>query len=270
MVRTLCAAAALTATAPRTATATLPVVDYAHIAQDGFQEVLNYIQYLGTEVSAVATQINTYTTEVNSYTQIANQVAQLRRFGDPNYYINMLQLDSLAYSVQNLERGVGQTISAYEQTASGYAALRYTGNSLYADLTRLKDEFGQLVNFNQDDFKKFGMVSDMYRSYDQELGNYNTQIASLQQQLKAAMDRLNAASTQMETAKYTAQINAIDGQINALGHRMNAVGQRVIVQQTQNQNDAARMAEAQRQQRLQERAEEIQSVQSRFQGFLTP
>ena len=270
MLRTLVFASALTAAAPRPAEATLPVVDYAHIGQDSAHEALNYIQYVGTEVNGVATQLNTYATELDTYTQILNQVTALRRFGDPNTYINMLGLNNLANSIANLEQGVGRTVTQFQETASGIAALRYTGNGLYADLTQWKDEFGRPVNFNQDSFKKFGAVSDMYRSYDQELSNYNTQMASLQEQLRTAMANLNAASTQMETAKYTAQINAIQGQIDALGHRMNAVGQRVMVQQVQNQNDAARLAEAQRQKRLQERAEEIQNVRSSFQNFISP
>ena len=73
------------------------------------------------------------------------------------------------------------------------------------------------------------------------------------------MQNLNAASTQMETEKYAAQVNAIHAQINALTQTTNLTGQRAAVQQLSNQNDAARVQEANRQQEIQERQKDLQN-----------
>src|ERR1700721_4376940 len=56
--------------------ATLPVVDYSHIAQDAANEVVNLVKYASTEVAAVQTQLNTLQTYENTVLQVA-------RFGNP-------------------------------------------------------------------------------------------------------------------------------------------------------------------------------------------
>src|SRR5262245_9023103 len=56
--------------------ATLPVVDYSHIAQDAGNEVVNLAKWTKTEIDAAQTQLNT----LNTY---ENTVLQVARFGDP-------------------------------------------------------------------------------------------------------------------------------------------------------------------------------------------
>src|SRR6266404_3477649 len=56
--------------------ATLPVVDYSHIAQDAGNEVVNLSKWAKTEVDAAQTQLNT----LNTY---ENTVLQVARMGDP-------------------------------------------------------------------------------------------------------------------------------------------------------------------------------------------
>jgi hypothetical protein len=94
-------------------------------------------------------------------------------------------------------------------------------------------------------------------------------MASLQQQLTTAMQNLNAASTQMETEKYAAQVNAIHAQINALSQTTNLTGQRASIQQLSNQNDAARVQEADRQTLIQEHEEDVKQLATGLGGFLS-
>jgi hypothetical protein len=83
------------------------------------------------------------------------------------------------------------------------------------------------------------------------------------------MQNLNAASTQMETEKYAAQVNGIHAQINALTQTTNLTGQRAAVQQLSNQNDAARVQEADRQMLIQEHEEDVKQLATGLGGFLS-
>ena len=56
--------------------ATLPVVDYSHIAQGAGNEVVNLAKWTKTEIDAAQTQLNTLATWENTVLQVA-------RFGNP-------------------------------------------------------------------------------------------------------------------------------------------------------------------------------------------
>jgi hypothetical protein len=228
------------------------VEDIPNLTNNAIDEVKNYAQYL----SQTANQVTQITNQV---TQIENQVIALERFGNPQYYVNMLGLSSFMATASVLTSGVGQTMSGYRQAANGALALGNTANGLYSNLTGTLDRYGNAVRYNTDAFRKFSAVNDMIEGYNTEQRMFNTQMASLQQQLTTAMANLNAASTQMETEKYAAQVNAIQAQINALSQTTNLTGQRASIQQLSNQNDAARVQEANRQQEIQERETDLQN-----------
>jgi phage shock protein A len=216
------------------------VEDIPNLTNNAINEVKNYAQ----QVSQTANQVTQITNQV---TQIENQVIALERFGNPQYYVNMLGLSSFMATASVLTSGIGQTVSGYRQAANGALALGYTANGLYSNLTGSLDRYGNPVRYQTDAFRKFA-----------------AQMASLQQQLTTALQNLNAASTQMETEKYAAQVNAIHAQINALTQTTNLTGQRAAVQQLSNQNDAARVQEANRQQEIQERQEDLQNEAAGF------
>ena len=60
----------------RASYATLPVVDYSHIAQDAGNEIVNFAKWAKTEVDQAQTEINT----LNTY---ENTVVQVARLGNP-------------------------------------------------------------------------------------------------------------------------------------------------------------------------------------------
>jgi hypothetical protein len=221
------------------------VEDIPSIVQQSANQLRNYAQYISQ------TQ--------NQLTQIANQVMALQRFGNPQYYVGLLHLSDFMATASALSSGIGNTLATYRQMANGLQALSYTGNGLYSNLTGMLDRYGNPVRYQTDAFRKFQSVNDMVESYTAGQRTYDSQMSSLQSQLATAMQNLNRASTQMETEKYAAQINGIHSEINALGHTTNLEGQRVWVGQLANQNDAARMLEAQRQQQLQERSQDLQN-----------
>ena len=237
------------------------VEDIPNLVQNSANEVKNYAEYVQT-VSNQVTQIT------NQMTQIENQVIALKRFGDPQYYVNLLGLSSFMNTASSLSSGIGQTISAYRQAANGMQALGYTANGLYSNLTGTLDRYGNPVRYQTDAFRKFSTVNDTVEGYNTQQRTFNTQMASLEQQLTRAMQNLNSAATQVETQKYAAQINGIHAQMNALTGTTNLAGQRAAVQQLSNANDAARVQEASRQQEMQERATDLQNEANGFSALI--
>ena len=93
--------------------------------------------------------------QINQLTNIVNQdVEQLRRFGNPDTYVNMLGLDDLFEEVNKVKTGVGSTVADFTETANGIAALKYTGQGLYQDLSELPDKFGQQVQLPNRKFQE--------------------------------------------------------------------------------------------------------------------
>jgi uncharacterized phage infection (PIP) family protein YhgE len=244
--------AALLAFLGSSARAYILVEDIPKLTQDMLHQIANYAQYL----EQTAQQILTVENQV---TQIEYQLIAMERVGTPSYYVNMLHLDELVSTASELASGVGQTASEFQQAANGVSALGYTAGGLYSNLTGSLDRWGNPVRYDTDAFRKFGAVNDMADAYDRELRSYNQQSASLQQQLQEATARLNQESTQEGRARLHAQIEDIHTEIDASGHHLAGVGQRVLVQQALNQNDASRVMEAQRQQRIQEREQDVNS-----------
>ena len=238
---------------PKASQAYLLTEDIPNLTHNLISQIANYAQYIEQTMNQL-TQIT------NQITQIENQVIQLERFGNPQYYVNLLHLNDFMATAGVLQSGVGQTVSAFRQAADGAQSLSYTANGLYSNLQGTVDRFGNAVRYDTSAFRKFQSVNNMVEAYNTQEKTYNNQIASLEQQLSTALQNLNSASDHMSAQKYAAQIAAISAQMNALGHTTHLTGQRAVMQQVQNQNDAARMQEAQRQQMIQERQTDLQNA----------
>jgi hypothetical protein len=238
---------------PGLARAYLLVEDIPNLTHNMVSQIENYAQYIEQTMNQL-TQIT------NQITQIENQVIQLERFGKPQYYVNLLHLNDFIATAGVLQSGVGQTVSAFRRAADGAQSLGYTANGLYSNLQGTVDRFGNAVRYDTSAFRKFQTVNNMVEAYNTQEKTYNNQIASLEQQLSTAVQNLNSASDHMSAQKYAAQISAISAQMNALGHTTHLTGQRAVMQQVQNQNDAARMQEAQRQQMIQERQTDLNNA----------
>jgi conjugal transfer/entry exclusion protein len=238
---------------PKTGHAYLLTEDIPNLTHNLISQIENYAQYIEQTMNQL-TQIT------NQITQIENQVVQLERFGNPQYYVNLLHLNDFMASAAQLQSGVGQTVSAFRQAADGAQSLTYTANGLYSNLQGTVDRFGNAIRYDTPAFKKFQTVNNMVEAYNTQEKTYNNQIASLEQQLSTAVQNLNSATDHMSAQKYAAQIAAISAQMNALGHTTHLTGQRAAIQQVQNQNDAARMQEARRQQMIQERQTDLNNA----------
>lgn len=237
------------------ASAYLLVEDIPNLTNAIRSELLNYAKF----VQEVENQIQ----------QIQQEAAYLEMFGNPNTYVGLLGLNDFQDEVAILKEGIGRTIEQFRQGSNGLAALNYTASGIYGNLQGMVDRFGNPVQFQAGNFRKFQTFNDMYDAYNTQQGSYNTQMNNLNQQLQTAMQNLNNARTQMETEKYAAQVNAIHAQMNALGHTTVLTGQRAAVQVQANQVDAARVAEAEKEQMDQERVESLEQEASGLSGLIS-
>ena len=138
--------------------------------------------------------------QINQLTNIISKdVEQLRRFGDPNTYVNMLGLDELLKEANQMESGVGKTIEEFRQTADGLAALKNTGKGLYDDFSNIPDKFGREVSYTTENFKKFGVLQDMYEDFNIQLSGSNESVGRLENEVATTARQINSAGSLVET-----------------------------------------------------------------------
>lgn len=224
-------------------------------------EAKNFAQY----VQHTANQVTQITNQV---TQIENQVIQLERLGDPRTYIGLLQIDKIFAAADQIQSGVGQTISGYRNVVNGALALQYTAGGLYQNYSNFKDRYGNLINWDTGAFRKFQTFNDMSEAYNTSERDFNTSMGTLMAELKLAHTKLNAATGQIDREAYAAEINGIAAQMNAAAHNANLSGQRAQILQAANQNDAARTQEAQRQITAQENQYSAQRLSQTVGGWI--
>jgi hypothetical protein len=117
-----------------------PIHTVLNVAQQVYGQVRQEAQH-AEDITKYTTMIQKQLQQINQLTNIVNQsVEQLRRFGNPDTYVNMLGLDDLFEEVNKVKTGVGRTVADFTETANGIAALKYTGQGLYQDLSELPDK----------------------------------------------------------------------------------------------------------------------------------
>jgi mevalonate kinase len=232
--------------------ATMIVYDPLQTVQDVVQQVIDRLAQAGQHAEDMAKYVKMIENQtqqiVQLTTMISQNVQQLDRLGNPATYVNMLSLNTLVTEIQRTMNGVGTTIAEFEQTANGVMALKNAANGLYQDLSQLKDQFGNSIQFRTDLFTKYGVVQNMYQSFQTEMVQVNQALASLLQQKQQLLRDLNSAASLIETEKLKSELEAVDASINSATARLCIYSQKILVQNAANQNDAARTQEAQREQ----------------------
>jgi uncharacterized phage infection (PIP) family protein YhgE len=247
-----------------------PIHTVLNIAQQVYGQVKQEVQHT-EDISKYATMIQKQLEQISQLTDIINQdVEQLRRFGNPDTYVNMLGLNLLFEEVNNMKSGIGKTVSDFNSVANGFAALKYTGQGLYQDLSNLPDKFGQKVSYNTASFKKFGVVQDMNDDYDRELAKVNQAFNQLENDIRNTANQINSAGSLVETEKLKAKLQALQGNLDSNMSRASIAAFKVLVQSEVNRNDHARAQEAERERRLQEMSTEDQQLSNLGAELLGP
>jgi septal ring factor EnvC (AmiA/AmiB activator) len=236
------------------------VVDRVVQAAQHAEDMAKYVQMIENQTQQIAQMT----------TMISQNIQTLERLGNPQTYINMLSLNTILADIQRTMNGVGTTVAGFQQTANGFMALKYTANGLYQDLSQLKDQFGNPIQFQSNNFTRFAMVQNMYQSFNTEMTQANQALAGLLQQKQQILQQLNSASSLIETEKLKSQLQAVEANINNATARLNMYSQKMVVQHTANQNDAARVQEAQREQWQQQALADDQMMQAAAQKMFAP
>jgi hypothetical protein len=252
-------------------TAVCPMAQ-AYTVHDPIHTVLNILQQVigqvrqelqhAEDLAKYAEMIQKQMQQIQQLTTMINQnIEQLRRIGDPNTYVNMLELDTLFNEMSRIKNGIGNTMAEFQQTVDGIAALKETSNNLYQDISKVSDRFGRTVQYDANSFKRFGAVQDMYRAFDSEVEQTNRSLTTLQQEKQRTLQQLNSAGSLIEVQKLTSKLHSIESTIQDTISRTNMAAQKILVQHAANQNDQARTERALLQQRLQEVEEEDRQMQ---------
>ena len=223
---------------------------------------------IGANVQLARTEIDNglrHLEDIAKYIQqVDNQLEQLRRMGDPNTYVQMLQLNRLVNDIGSISQGIQKGVVEVEMAADGPRALQYTANGIYRDLSQIPDKLGNAVKWNTAQFKQFDTVAQLSGQYQLDVTKYNTTMASLGSQFQALLKSLNAAGSQTESQKIIGQMHAVSAQMTAAGQILHASADRMGVQTQLNQQMAARDAQAQQQIDAQNAQNEVQSMQNQL------
>jgi hypothetical protein len=239
-----------------------PIHTVLNVAQQVYGQIKQEVQH-GEDLTKYTTMIQKQLQQINQLTNIVNQdVEQLRRFGNPDTYVNMLGLEDLFEEVNKVKTGVGRTMSDFTETANGIAALKYTGQGLYQDLSELPDKFGQKVQYQTGTFKKFGMVQDMNDDYNRQLSAVNQSFKRLEEEVHQTAQQIDSAGSLVETEKLKAKLQAVQGTADSNMHRASLAALKVLVQSELNRNDQGRAQEASRQRHIQEMLAENQELRN--------
>jgi putative ubiquitin-RnfH superfamily antitoxin RatB of RatAB toxin-antitoxin module len=254
--------------------ATLVVFDPIATAQNVVQQVIDRVVQAAQHAEDMAKYVQMIENQTQQIAQLTTMISQsvqeLERLGNPQTYINMLSLNTILADIQRTMNGVGTTIAEFQQAADGVMALKNTASGLYQDLSQLKDQFGNPIQFQPNTFTKFGVVQNMYQSFSTEMTQANQALATLLQQKQQILQQLNAASSLIETEKLKSQLQAVEANISSATARLGIYSQKIMVQNAVNQNDAARVQEAQRQQWQQQALADDLAMQTAAQKLLAP
>jgi chromosome segregation ATPase len=212
-----------------------PIATVQNVVQQVTDRVVQAAQH-AEDIAKYVQMLENQTQQIAQLTNMISQNAQtLERLGNPATYVNMLSLNTILADIQRTMNGVGTTVAGFQQTANGFMALKNTANGLYQDLSQLKDQFGNPIQFQSNNFTKFGMVQNMYQSFNTEMTQANQALASLLQQKQQILQQLNSASSLIETEKLKSQLQAVEANISNATARLNMYSQKIVVQHAANQ-----------------------------------
>ena len=92
------------------------------------------------------------------------------------------------------------------RAANGLAALKNTGTGLYDDFSGMPDKFGRQVRYAAVNFKKFGVVQDLYEDFNNQLSGANQSVGRLESEVADTANQINRAGSLVETEKLKGNI----------------------------------------------------------------
>jgi hypothetical protein len=202
----------------RNADATMPVVDYSHIAQDASNEVVNFAKWTKTEIDAANTELNTLRTYENTVLQVARMgnpaalraipgvstVAELASVGQ------QLQNDYMAWknytNPQNYQATFNSILSTYKlPTWNGFGG---AAGQIAPSQTAYQFPVSSWSIANQ---------------ASQGLAKLEAQRKDLEVQRDEVLRALQSATTASDVAKYHGALDGINGALASISGRETAL-----------------------------------------------
>ena len=250
------------------ARATLPVIDYSHIAQDAGNEVVNFAKWAKTEIDQAQTEINTLRTYENTVLQVARMgnpaalraipgvstIAELATVGQ------QLQNDYMAWksytNPQNYQTTFNSILSTYKQpTWNGFAGVA-----------------GQIAP-SQTAYQFPVSSWNIANQASQELAKLEAQRRDLEVQRDEVLRALQSATTASDVAKYHGALDGINGALASISGRETALHNETIYnnQQVQAAKEVSQAAQAERMEasRMNAADQEFQALE-KLQKAFTP
>jgi hypothetical protein len=223
--------------------ATLPVVDYTHIAQSAYQEVMNYAKY----AAEYAKQVEQYSTQLSQYEQ---QLVSIARYGDPAALRNLP-------AIRNIEE-LTQIYGQYRQDISEIQSMA-NPNNLKSNAEQILNEY-RLPSINgmggsgsslQSMFQFPTSNYQVAQTISQQVDKLTETKKTLQTQRDAALSSLQNATDSAQVAKFHALINGLSAGIADINaHIQNVISEGHL---QQSKNTAA--------QQINQAAQTVQSAQ---------
>jgi hypothetical protein len=211
------------------ARATLPVVDYSHIAQDAGQEVVNLAKWVKTEVDAAQTQLNTLQTYENTVLQVA-------RMGNPAALKNLPGVSTVA----ELYQMYGELSREYVTAQALLNPQRYRNDMNYILSTYQLPQWNGFNSANglpllpaQGLFQFSTGSWNIANNSLEQLKVLDEKRQKLQQQRDQALSSLQGATTQSDVQKYHGVVDALNGAIAEVAHAEQEIYHRTALQTQQ-------------------------------------
>ena len=182
--------ALLSASAQRSM-ATIPVVDYAHIAQSIQAQFTNIMQYVQT----VSNTLRTYET---TYQQLQQFYTYLTMFGDPSKVAGMLGLGP-EYQMLNQLRDA-KTIQDTIGALNGASSYGYTANGVFQPLTQV-DQFGKTIQRTAQDYNPYNLAEKAFDGYRQAAVNASNAQTQLANEYQTTLNQIQNATSDAEVQK---------------------------------------------------------------------
>ena len=238
------------------ARAQLIVEDVVSLAQDAVNQVVDLAKYVE--------MVNNQVQQINTMTQELQQtVAYVKAFGDPSQLLEITGVNGLVSELE--QSGVGQTLGALQQTASGIQSLKNNATGLYQSITDTSFSGIQIPRV-PDFYKPFAAVENASANYTTVYDDVMQRRQTFKGQMVETVDQLQAASTDAETQKLQGVVTAQSAQLQAIDQEITNATSQAVVQDIANRNNEQKQQQA----RSEQIAADRQDAMKKFGTMMVP
>ena len=210
------------------------VVDPTAIAHSQANHIVDLAKY----VEMVNNQLKQITTMTQELQQVT---AYVKAFGDPSKLLNIAGANQLISGLQ--QSGVGQTLGALRQTASGIQSLQNNTNGLYQTITNTSLS-GIGVPRAVDTYKPFSALENTSSNYTSVYDDAMRRRTDLKRQMSATVEQLQASTTDAETQKLHGVLTGQAAQLHAVDQEIVNATSETVAQDIANRNDEEKQQQA--------------------------